>query len=45
MLIGVACAAQIYEQLQKEFGCTLEKPQKKVIKSLVLDVVAEENDS
>lgn len=35
----------IYEQLQKEFGCTLEKPQKKVIKSLVLDVVAEENDS
>ena len=45
VLIGVVGAAQIYEQLQKEFGCTLEKPQKKAIKSLVLDVVAEENDS
>ena len=36
---------QIYEQLETEFAVTLAKPQKKIIKSLVIDVVEEQNNA
>ena len=43
--IAVCWVPQIYQQLEQEFGVSLEKPQKKIIKSLVLDVVEEQNNA